>query len=378
MVPDRPGQRRPVPSARRSHLPAASAPPAPFTGSLYGLPTETVFGMQIALRRHRPATEQHRPAQIPGEHRSTMSPRAIPASMPSRRYIGPTGCGPPRAGAAIISQHRSTRSCSRPIPGTPKAASAARSSPSCWARSTRPNSSSALGMGYHSNDARGVTITEDAGQSVDSAAPLTIAGALPRRRGRRPHQGRAGPRQFRQRLLSCDQNSELFFDGDTGDTVPGLPSQRTGIEITNDYRPVSWVHIDANLASPAPGSSATMPTRSRSINRSPDIRRRRSATRPAITSTTRRGWWPRPASRWARRPAGSARCAGAIISSRPLTEDGAFLSPPLNIFNGRLGYTSTTAGASSSMRSISSTRTTDQANYAYGSLLKSDSLFAMC
>ena len=44
------------------------------------------------------------------------------------------------------------------------------------------------------------------------------------------------------------QDSELFFDGDTGDTTAGLPSQRTGIEFTNDYRPASWVHIDANLA----------------------------------------------------------------------------------------------------------------------------------
>ena len=44
------------------------------------------------------------------------------------------------------------------------------------------------------------------------------------------------------------QDSELFFDGDTGDTTAGLPSQRTGIEFTNDYRLQSWFHVDANLA----------------------------------------------------------------------------------------------------------------------------------
>ena len=36
------------------------------------------------------------------------------------------------------------------------------------------------------------------------------------------------------------------------------------------------------------------------------------------------------------------------------------------------------AGASRSTASICSNATTDQATYAYGSLLKTDSLFAMC
>ena len=38
-------------------------------------------------------------------------------------------------------------------------------------------------------------------------------------------------------LFYLHQASELFFDGDTGDTMAGLPSQRTGVEFTNDYRP---------------------------------------------------------------------------------------------------------------------------------------------
>jgi hypothetical protein len=49
-------------------------------------------------------------------------------------------------------------------------------------------------------------------------------------------------------LFVLDQASELFFSGDTGTTKAGRPSRRTGIEITNDYRPASWIHIDANLA----------------------------------------------------------------------------------------------------------------------------------
>ena len=49
-------------------------------------------------------------------------------------------------------------------------------------------------------------------------------------------------------LFCLHQNSELFFDGDTGTTVPGPPSLRTGIEITNNYQPVSWMRFDADLA----------------------------------------------------------------------------------------------------------------------------------
>ena len=49
-------------------------------------------------------------------------------------------------------------------------------------------------------------------------------------------------------LFALHQNSELFFDGDTGTTVPGPPSLRTGIEITNNYQPVSWMRFDADLA----------------------------------------------------------------------------------------------------------------------------------
>jgi hypothetical protein len=49
-------------------------------------------------------------------------------------------------------------------------------------------------------------------------------------------------------VFILDQASELVFDGDTGTTSAGRPSERTGIEFTNDYRPTSWAHIDANLA----------------------------------------------------------------------------------------------------------------------------------
>ncbi len=103
------------------------------------------------------------------------------------------------------------------------------------------------GMGYHSNDARSTTVTEVPGDPTtpEGAAPLLV-----RSRG-----GEIGVRtkalpnlDSSVSLFYLHQDSELFFDGDSGDTTAGLPSQRTGIEFTNDYRPVSWAHIDADLA----------------------------------------------------------------------------------------------------------------------------------
>ena len=103
------------------------------------------------------------------------------------------------------------------------------------------------GMGYHSNDARSTVITEVPG---DPTTPENASPFLVRSRG-----AEIGIRtkmlpglDSSVSLFTLHQDSELFFDGDTGETVAGLPSQRTGIEFTNDYRLANWLHIDADLA----------------------------------------------------------------------------------------------------------------------------------
>ena len=64
------------------------------------------------------------------------------------------------------------------------------------------------------------------------------------------------------------QDFELIFNGDTGTTTPGPPSLRKGIEITNDYRPLSWFHIDfSRWRSLMPGSTDSTPTKPRFTNR---------------------------------------------------------------------------------------------------------------
>ena len=66
------------------------------------------------------------------------------------------------------------------------------------------------------------------------------------------------------------------------------------------------------------------------------------------------------------------------ISSRPLTEDGVFQSAPLSIFNGQIGYRFEN-GWSVRLDGLNLLNSkAAQAEYAYGSLLKTDNLFAMC
>jgi hypothetical protein len=76
--------------------------------------------------------------------------------------------------------------------------------------------------------------------------------------------------------------TDLSFEGDIGDTVAGRPSERYGVEFTNDYRPTPWLHFDANLAL----------IRRSSSNHSPATRPPRSAICRATTFRMRPGLSP--------------------------------------------------------------------------------------
>jgi outer membrane receptor protein involved in Fe transport len=179
-------------------------------------------------------------------------------------------------------------------------------------------------------------------------------------------------------LFVLDQASELFFDGDTGDTVVGRPSRRTGIEITNDYRPVSWAHIDADVALSRArflGYDSAQEQIYESLAGYPQSQIGNApgndvynapwmVASAGITLGEQTGWFG--ALRW------------RYISTRPLTEDGAFQSPPFNVFNGQIGYRFANGWRIQLDGLNLSNARTDQAAYAYGSLIKTDSLFAMC
>jgi hypothetical protein len=234
------------------------------------------------------------------------------------------------------------------------------------------------GMGYHSNDARATTVSEAPGDPTtpESASPLLV-----RSRG-----GEVGVRtkiipglDSSVSVFYLHQQSELFFDGDTGDTSAGRPSQRTGIEFTNDYRPVSWVHVDADLAltrarflgydfaQEAIYESLAGGYPQAQIGNAPGnfvFNAPWMVASAGITLGEETGWFG--ALRW------------RYISSRPLTEDGAFQSLPLSIFNGEVGYRFDNGWRVQLDGLNLLNARSDQATYAYGSLLKTDSLFAMC
>jgi outer membrane cobalamin receptor len=102
------------------------------------------------------------------------------------------------------------------------------------------------GYGFHSNDARGATITVDpaTGEPASRVTPLVQARgaevglltvAVPRT-------------QLTVTLWTLGLDSELLFVGDAGTTEAGRPSRRTGVEATAYFSPRPWLTFDADVA----------------------------------------------------------------------------------------------------------------------------------
>lgn len=101
-------------------------------------------------------------------------------------------------------------------------------------------------FGFHSNDARGTTITIDpvSGDAASRVDPLV------RSRG-----AEVGLRLSRLRglrstlaLWTLDLDSELLFVGDAGATEASVASRRRGITFANFYRPRPELALDADLS----------------------------------------------------------------------------------------------------------------------------------
>jgi outer membrane receptor protein involved in Fe transport len=102
------------------------------------------------------------------------------------------------------------------------------------------------GMGFHSNDARGATITVDpvTGEPARRVTPLARATGAEAgvRTVRIPHL------QMTFTAWTLGLDSELVFVGDAGTTDAGRPSRRKGIEWTTYYSPRPWLVLDADVA----------------------------------------------------------------------------------------------------------------------------------
>jgi hypothetical protein len=103
-----------------------------------------------------------------------------------------------------------------------------------------------IGRGFHSNDARGATLTVDplTGLSAQKLSPLVPAMGY-----------EVGVRstvipnlQTSLAFFILDIDSELVFVGDAGNTTPSRPSQRVGVEWANFYKPISYLMLDADVS----------------------------------------------------------------------------------------------------------------------------------
>jgi TonB-dependent receptor-like protein len=103
------------------------------------------------------------------------------------------------------------------------------------------------GRGFHSNDARGTTITVD---PTDGLTPAGRVSPLVTARG-----GEIGVRtaiiprtQLSASLWTLELDSELVFVGDGGITESNRASRRRGLELAAFVKPVDWLTMDADIA----------------------------------------------------------------------------------------------------------------------------------
>jgi hypothetical protein len=171
------------------------------------------------------------------------------------------------------------------------------------------------GYGYHSNDARGATITVDpaTGEPTDRVTPLV------RTRG-----GEVGIRsivipklQTTVAVWGLNLDSELVFVGDAGTTEAGRPSRRFGVEWANYYSPQSWLTLDADLSM----SSARFTDHDVVGAEIPGAVRRVASAGVSITDVHR---W---SGQWRLR----------YLGRRPLIEDGSVQAPRSMLFNAEAG-----------------------------------------
>ena len=164
-----------------------------------------------------------------------------------------------------------------------------------------------VGMGFHSNDARGLA------QSV----PLLVQS-----RGAEVGMRTQAIRGLDSTLavFILDFDSELTFNGDAGDTSPNRPSRRIGVEWANRYRPATWAMLDADVAYTYARFKDVDNPIGNLIPDAPAV-----VASAGITLGKDIGWF------------GTVRWR--YFGARPLIEDGSVTSGATSLFDARLGYT---------------------------------------
>jgi hypothetical protein len=233
------------------------------------------------------------------------------------------------------------------------------------------------GYGMHSNDARGVTTSED---PTDLTTKLSASPLLVRTKG-----AETGVRikiipglDSSLSVFTLDQDSEIVFQGDAGDTSASRASRRYGVELTNRYRPVSWIDIDADFAyshARFVGFDSEQQALFESLAGFPQAQIGNAPgnfipNAPAIIASAGITLGEKTG------PFGTLRWR--YLGSSPLTEDNAFRSPATSMFNGRVGCRYENGWhVQVNILNLLNTKA-NQITYAYGSLIKTDSLYNLC
>jgi outer membrane receptor protein involved in Fe transport len=179
-----------------------------------------------------------------------------------------------------------------------------------------------FGLGFHSNDARGVTTTVDpkSGAPVAKVTPLvgTQGGEIGARTDVVPgvHASLA--------LWRLDLDSELLFTGDAGTTEPSRASRRQGLELSVRWQPIRWLLFDLDLA----WSRARFTTR--------DPTASGDHIPGAVGSTASAGVTVHELGPW------SGSVYTRYFGPRPLVEDDSVRSTASTIFNAQASYRVTT------------------------------------
>ncbi|MDQ8194403.1 TonB-dependent receptor [Coraliomargarita sp. SDUM461004] len=169
-----------------------------------------------------------------------------------------------------------------------------------------------FGLGFHSNDARGTTITVDPKDlsAVDAVDPLV------RSTGAEVGLHVDWNPQWRTALSVwwLELDSELLYVGDGGATEASGGSERYGMELSHDYHPVDWLSFDLDLAL----------TQARFENGDEIPGALNSVLSGGVTYQSESGFF--------------AGLRARYFGRRPLVEDGSLESDPSLVFNLRTGY----------------------------------------
>jgi hypothetical protein len=174
-----------------------------------------------------------------------------------------------------------------------------------------------FGQGFHSNDARGTTISVDPN---DGVTPVSKATPLVRATG-----AEAGVRstlipelELAAALWTLRLDSELVLDNDASAIVPEGATRRHGLELSAGWHPQPWVRVDLDLAWTYARFSDFNPAGQYLPNAPQEV----AALGVEVNRSS--GWF-----------------GGAHVrhfGATPLTQDGAVRSHPSLQVNGEAGY----------------------------------------